>query len=179
MLNCDIVDQIITSEANPGITYTWSTTNGNIVGPMEGTSIVVDMPGTYTRIITDNLTGCSTSNDFEVLQDIIDPDVNAGPGGMLTCTETVVALDGSGSVGNNFIYEWTTVDGAFSGPVNDLEAFANTPGTYTLTVFNTENMCSASSDVVVTVDPDIPTGCLLYTSPSPRDATLSRMPSSA
>ena len=24
-----------------------------------------------------------------------------------------------------------------------------------------------------------PTGCLLYTSPSPRDATLSRMPSSA
>ena len=26
---------------------------------------------------------------------------------------------------------------------------------------------------------DIYTGCLLYTSPSPRDATLSRMPSSA
>ena len=26
---------------------------------------------------------------------------------------------------------------------------------------------------------DLPTGCLLYTSPSPRDATLSRMPSSA
>ena len=26
---------------------------------------------------------------------------------------------------------------------------------------------------------DIPEGCLLYTSPSPRDATLSRMPSSA
>ena len=25
----------------------------------------------------------------------------------------------------------------------------------------------------------LPTGCLLYTSPSPRDATLSRMPSSA
>ena len=26
---------------------------------------------------------------------------------------------------------------------------------------------------------DLPTDCLLYTSPSPRDATLSRMPSSA
>ena len=31
-------------------------------------------------------------------------------------------------------------------------------------------------DLPLTIDP---TGCLLYTSPSPRDATLSRMPSSA
>ena len=31
-------------------------------------------------------------------------------------------------------------------------------------------------DVYVTM---LPGGCLLYTSPSPRDATLSRMPSSA
>ena len=28
-------------------------------------------------------------------------------------------------------------------------------------------------------DPEVNRGCLLYTSPSPRDATLSRMPSSA
>ena len=28
-------------------------------------------------------------------------------------------------------------------------------------------------------DITVPEGCLLYTSPSPRDATLSRMPSSA
>ena len=31
----------------------------------------------------------------------------------------------------------------------------------------------------VTFDENNPNGCLLYTSPSPRDATLSRMPSSA
>ena len=30
-----------------------------------------------------------------------------------------------------------------------------------------------------TQDRPVPSGCLLYTSPSPRDATLSRMPSSA
>ena len=29
------------------------------------------------------------------------------------------------------------------------------------------------------IDDDVDTTCLLYTSPSPRDATLSRMPSSA
>ncbi|MEO6406727.1 MAG: T9SS type A sorting domain-containing protein [Ferruginibacter sp.] len=32
---------------NPALTYTWSTTNGTIVGPTTGTSIVVNRPGTY------------------------------------------------------------------------------------------------------------------------------------
>ena len=32
---------------------------------------------------------------------------------------------------------------------------------------------------VSNIDPAVSVGCLLYTSPSPRDATLSRMPSSA
>ena len=36
-----------------------------------------------------------------------------------------------------------------------------------------------ASEEIVTEKEDISYGCLLYTSPSPRDATLSRMPSSA
>ena len=32
---------------------------------------------------------------------------------------------------------------------------------------------------IILVGVELVTGCLLYTSPSPRDATLSRMPSSA
>ena len=35
------------------------------------------------------------------------------------------------------------------------------------------------SKTIASVSPDKSTICLLYTSPSPRDATLSRMPSSA
>lgn len=39
-------------------TYSWSTTNGNIIGPTNGTSIYVDTPGTY--IVTQYLqAGCS------------------------------------------------------------------------------------------------------------------------
>ena len=33
--------------------------------------------------------------------------------------------------------------------------------------------------VETAIIPEVPVGCLLYTSPSPRDATLSRMPCSA
>ena len=41
------------------------------------------------------------------------------------------------------------------------------------------NINSAGSIHIGDVDPDYPNTCLLYTSPSPRDRTRSRMPSSA
>ena len=56
-------------------------------------------------------------------------------------------------------------------------------------ITNTPSMFAPNAKIVhIDVDPasiskiinaDIPIVCLLYTSPSPRDATLSRMPSSA
>ena len=45
--------------------------------------------------------------------------------------------------------------------------------------FNYESMKSLNGDLQMRSDWNLPICCLLYTSPSPRDATLSRMPSSA
>ena len=42
-----------------------------------------------------------------------------------------------------------------------------------------QRVCELTGTVVVTLDPKPVAGCLLYTSPSPRDRTRSRMPSSA
>ena len=42
-----------------------------------------------------------------------------------------------------------------------------------------ENGSGKSTLIKILVGVEQPTSCLLYTSPSPRDATLSRMPSSA
>ena len=62
------------------------------------------------------------------------------------------------------------------------------PGTYILRISQGEldrsNFCERELTVVITsvpatVDFGAGVSCLLYTSPSPRDATLSRMPSSA
>ena len=56
---------------------------------------------------------------------------------------------------------------------------ANNPnGTYLLVCFN--NALAKSFDVKMVERPNVSTStCLLYTSPSPRDGLLSRMPSSA
>ena len=50
---------------------------------------------------------------------------------------------------------------------------------HALTLYNEPPKYPAGFKHFDYVNPDAPKGCLLYTSPSPRDATLSRMPSSA
>ena len=46
-------------------------------------------------------------------------------------------------------------------------------------IFGTGDTKAWRGPVTLYVEPGVEYGCLLYTSPSPRDATLSRMPSSA
>ena len=48
-----------------------------------------------------------------------------------------------------------------------------------LNVVGRDAVCGQPSSIQVTISNGVPNFCLLYTSPSPRDATLSRMPSSA
>ena len=52
------------------------------------------------------------------------------------------------------------------------------PGTWVETSYNTRNGVHYSP-ITNTPDGGTPLSCLLYTSPSPRDRTRSRMPSSA
>ena len=61
---------------------------------------------------------------------------------------------------------WFSGDGSNSSD-NDVSFTYNNPGTYTI------SLEASNADGANTAT------CLLYTSPSPRDATLSRMPSSA
>jgi len=158
VLNCEVTEQVLAGTGAPGLDYEWTTDNGNIVGLTSGSEIMIDEPGTYIMTITDIANGCSTPYQIIVEEDVEDPMVEAGPTSLLNCTETVVALLGEGSEGPNFTYEWTTSDGVLSGDIDELEAFATAGGTYTLTIFNTDNRCIASDDVTINVDEDVPTG---------------------
>ena len=76
----------------------------------------------------------------------------------------------------------TPTGGTYSGPgVTDTNFDASSVGVglHTITyAYIDDNGCENAATAEIEVF-DLPTVCLLYTSPSPRDATLSRMPSSA
>jgi hypothetical protein len=75
----------------------------------------------------------------------------------IDCIDDTVTLDGTGSTASGVSYLWTTNDGSFSGPVNQITATATSIGTYTLTVTDTEANCTATEDIEVTTNVSAPT----------------------
>ena len=74
----------------------------------------------------------------------------------------------------DYIYSWTPATTLNNPAIMNPQASPVATTTYSVTVTEATSLCSASGTVTVNV-----LTCLLYTSPSPRDRTRSRMPSSA
>ena len=59
------ITTVITDEEN--VTYTWSSDNGNIVGPTDEPTIMVDQVGSYSVVVEDMNTGCQSYETVEVI----------------------------------------------------------------------------------------------------------------
>ena len=80
-------------------------------------------------------------------------------------------LTGHSDLGGDWTFEYT-VGAVETGSIFSMDVHQNWEGTLATTTVTT-------LDDVVSTDADLSSFCLLYTSPSPRDRTRSRMPSSA
>ena len=148
------------SSTGNNISYDWQDANGNNIGT--GTTLTVSNAGTYTLIITNGQNGCVSQATETVFSNNIIPIASIAAPNELTCALGTITIDGSASSsGSNISYNWTDLNRNSLGTNNTLDVFSG--GDYQLMVTDNSNGCT----------------CLLYTSPSPRDATLSRMPSSA
>ena len=145
---------------------------------------MVSTAGVFTVTVTDN-NGCTGTVSTQISESTIAPPSIIG--NLNFCQGNTTSL----SLGTNFnSYLWTdgstnpTISVSQSGNVGVTVTDANgctaessvnvtANQTPTPTIAGSTTFCQGTS---TTLDPGT---CLLYTSPSPRDATLSRMPSSA
>lgn len=138
------------SSAGPGFSYFWSTTNGNIVSSPTLINPVINAPGTYTLTVTNAANGCMASDLVVVSQDAAAPIADAGSTSTISCTQTSVTLDGTGSSsGPGITYLWTTQDGSIVSGATTLNPVVDAPGTYLLAVTNTQNNCQTLASVMV------------------------------
>ncbi|MCB0534774.1 MAG: gliding motility-associated C-terminal domain-containing protein [Saprospiraceae bacterium] len=148
------------SDTGQHITYLWTTVDGNILNGANTLSPEVNAPGTYQLLLLDTLTGCSSTAEVLVQLDANAPLAAILPAQNLTCVQTAVPLDGSGSsAGANFSYQWTG-PGLVSG-TGGLTPLANAAGTYTLQITDMTNGCSATASTIVstnTTPPDAQAG---------------------
>ena len=129
---------MIGSAAIAGGAYAWSPSLGlSNAGIAQPTATA---PGTYTVTVTKISDGCSFTDAVTITQNTTAPSVNAGVDQTLTCTTTSLVIGSNALSGNT--YAWTPSAGLSNA--NIAQPTANTPNTYTLTVTNIANGCSAS-----------------------------------
>lgn len=144
-------------------------------GPSGNPVITGLSAGIYSVTVTD-MNGCEKVVSVEVPQ-ATPPVADAGPDQQITCASPIAPLDGSGSsTGPNINFLWTTSDGLILNP-GTLTPSAAAPGTYTITVIDTNTGCVSSDDVIVTADDQVPQ--ITLTPPDTLNCEVTEIPVSA
>lgn len=160
ILTCAVTSLSLNGAGSSGtspLTYAWSTANGNISGSSTSPTSQIDQPGLYQLIVTNTGNLCSDTTAVTVAEDIAPPVAEAGPTFELDCGTPSLTLNGAGSsAGSQYSYTWSTLNGIISGGGTTLNPMVSAAGTYTLTVLNSQNGCSSTDNVIVTLDDDAP-----------------------
>ena len=154
-LTCVVQEIVLDASASTtgNMTYDWATTGGNFTNLSNPLQPIVDQAGTYNLLVTNQDNGCTSTLSVAVPQNIQLPNAQASVNGVINCATPSVSLSGSGSSqGSSFAYNWSTQNGSIvSGPAT-LAPSVNGGGVYQLTVLNSQNGCSNTATVAVSVD---------------------------
>jgi gliding motility-associated-like protein len=159
IITCDSTEITIGSlvtPSNPDFSYTWSSINGATITPNNEPTAIVSQPDTFILEVQNLETGCIGLDTVVISIDTIPPFADAGATQFLTCDTLLVVLDGSGSLGNNFNYEWQPPGADCIEGENMLGPIVSCPGNYLLTVTNSLNGCTDTSSVNIGLSADIP-----------------------
>jgi len=143
------------SSQGEDLTYSWTSVDGDFMNGENTLTPIVTSAGTYVLTV-ERVGNCIAVDSVVVIQDADMPDADAGMDAQLTCTTTSLILNGTGSIGDNITYLWTTTDGHFVSGESTLMPVIDSAGTYILTVTNMVNNCTAMSAVTVTENTDLP-----------------------
>ena len=138
------------STSGPNMLYSWSTSNGNIVGSASGNTVSVSLPGTYTLTVTDAVLGCTNSSTVTVIANPVF--ANAGPAQTL-CGLITSATMAANNPGNNGV--WTLVSGAgvITNPSLPNTSITNlAPGDNIFAWTIPTGACASSSQVTIHLD---------------------------
>ena len=147
---------VIGAAAVAGNTYAWSPTTGLSSATVANPTANPLFTTTYT-VTTTNAVGCTSTDQVIVNVNTFQPTANAGLDFTKTCISNVNGLTiGVGSVTGN-TYAWTPTTGLSSATVSNPTANPSATTNYTLTVTNNSSGCTATDQVLVTVDNQGPT----------------------
>lgn len=140
------------TSSGANFSYQWGTLDGVILSGANGLTPLVGAAGTYTLVVTNTNNNCTAVQNITVPANNTPPTVNAGANQVLSCLQPQLTLNGSGSTGSNFQYNWSSEDGNIVSGENTLTPVINAPGTYIFEIINTTTGCKQSAGVLISED---------------------------
>ena len=132
----------------------WSTTDGNIIGTAEELNLQIDAPGTYILTISSS-DGCTSTDEAVITANLEMQTAEAGESLSISCNQNTF-INASGTTGDNIQITWASNDGNIISGADSYTPEVNLGGTYQLTVTNLDNNCTATSEVIILVDEELP-----------------------
>jgi len=160
MLTCLNMELEITATVDVSTTnqiFTWTSADGNIIGDNEGQSIIVDEAGEYTLLVEDTDSGCTAEQSITVEMDADNPNISMDSPQMLNCTVLETDLIANVDNANNIDIMWSSANGNFTSPTNNLITTVDQSGDYVLTILNQDNGCLSEFEVTVEQNTQQPT----------------------
>lgn len=149
-ITCSVTDLTILASSNggAGTAYSWSPgQGGNILTGANSPNPLVNMPGLYTVTVTSGINGCTNTAATVVGSNLTPPVALAAPDGIITCAVPAVSISTAGSsAGAGFAYQWKNPAGQM---LTGSTVQASVPGTYSLTITDTVNGCTAAATAAV------------------------------
>lgn len=141
------------SSTGAPFSYTWTSEDGQVSTGQNGLNPTVNAPGAYVLNVTDITNGCISRDTVVITENSNSPIIQAVSHGILTCENTSVVLDGTGSdTGSDFLHSWTGPAGNTIDQPDSVRAIVVAPGIYTFSITNLTNSCVSSLNVTVQQD---------------------------
>ncbi len=133
------------SSSGTGFEITWNGPGVVIDGNENTLTPNIENPGMYELVVTNSLTGCSSTDMVEVTESTDVPVALAGADQQITCNNASTILQPDGTYGSDYQVTWTGPGGYMSTEINPE---VDEPGTYIMTVTYIPNGCVSSPDEV-------------------------------
>lgn len=130
-----------------GVTYDWSTLDGNITDGQGTSTIDLDQAGTYTVEVYLN-ENCFSSIEVVIISDFEEYPVVINSSDNIDCLNATVQIS-AGITGGNPDIDWETDGGNILSGNGSTNIIVDQAGTYTIYIINPNNGCESSAEVEI------------------------------
>ncbi len=139
------------SSTSGGVSYLWTWPGGSSTQP---TVTIPSGNAVYTVVVTSFNTGCTAASTATYVGNTAPPTATLSVSSTLNCSTTATTIIATAQPAANLLYAWTG-PGIVSGN-NTTTVVVNQAGTYTTTITNVSNGCSATFNAIVVQDITVP-----------------------